>query len=109
MKKMVGLFAGLLLALSAGAGFAQGDKAMNKKPAAETKSSDQTKAKKDDKIDINSATDKELAQLPGIGEARAVAIVKGRPYKGKDELVDKKILGKSVYDKIKDKIIAKQQ
>lgn len=60
-------------------------------------------------IDINSATEKELDALPGIGEARAKAIIKGRPYKGKDELVQKKIIPKSEYDKIKDKIIAKQK
>ena len=60
-------------------------------------------------LDINSASEKELDALPGIGEARAKAIVKNRPYKGKDELVQKKIIPQSVYDGIKDKIIAKQK
>ncbi|QJR14444.1 ComEA family DNA-binding protein [Usitatibacter palustris] len=60
-------------------------------------------------MDINSASAKELATLPGIGEARATAIVKGRPYKGKNELADKKIIPESVYEGIKDKIIAKQK
>jgi len=59
-------------------------------------------------MDINSASEKELASLKGIGEARSKAIVKGRPYKGKDELVQKKIIPQSVYDEIKDQIIAKQ-
>ena len=59
-------------------------------------------------MDINSATAKQLATLDGIGEARSAAIVKGRPYNGKDDLVNKKILTQEVYDKIKDKIIAKQ-
>lgn len=59
-------------------------------------------------MDINSATAKELATLEGIGDARSAAIVKGRPYKGKDELVEKKIIPQDVYDKIKEKIIAKQ-
>jgi competence protein ComEA len=59
-------------------------------------------------IDINSASEKELASLDGIGEARAKAIVKGRPYKGKNELKDKKIIPESVYNGIQDKIIAKQ-
>ncbi len=36
-------------------------------------------------IDINSAKADELMKLDGIGEARAAAIIKGRPYKGKDE------------------------
>jgi DNA uptake protein ComE-like DNA-binding protein len=65
-------------------------------------------AKKAELMDINSASEKDLATLKGIGEARSKAIVKGRPYKGKDELVQKKILTQSVYDGIKDQIIAKQ-
>jgi DNA uptake protein ComE-like DNA-binding protein len=61
-------------------------------------------------IDINSAPKDELvAKLPGIGTARADAIIKGRPYKGKDELVQKKIIPQSVYNGIKDKIIARQK
>ncbi|OAI28750.1 DNA-binding protein [Methylosinus sp. R-45379] len=60
-------------------------------------------------LDINSATKEELNALHGIGEARSVAIIKGRPYKGKDELYQKNILPKGVYEKIKDKIIAKQK
>ena len=59
-------------------------------------------------MDINSATAKQLATLDGIGEARSAAIVKGRPYGGKDDLVNKKVLTQDVYDKIKDKIIARQ-
>ena len=60
-------------------------------------------------LDINTATKKQLAALPGIGDARSDAIIKGRPYKGKDELVQKNIIPDSVYQGIKDKIIAKQK
>lgn len=59
-------------------------------------------------VDINSASEKELAALPKIGDAKAKAIVKNRPYRGKDDLVDKKILTQSEYDAIKDQLIAKQ-
>jgi DNA uptake protein ComE-like DNA-binding protein len=59
-------------------------------------------------IDINTASEKELASLPGIGDARATAIVKNRPYKGKNELKDRKIIPESVYNGIQDKVIAKQ-
>jgi competence protein ComEA len=59
-------------------------------------------------MDINSASEKDLATLKGIGDVRAKAIVKGRPYKGKDELVQKKIIPQNVYDDIKEQIIAKQ-
>lgn len=60
-------------------------------------------------MDINSATAKQLATLDGIGDVRSAAIIKGRPYSGKDDLVNKKILTQAVYDVIKDKIIAKQK
>ena len=63
---------------------------------------------KDAPIDINRAKADELMTLKGIGEARAAAIIKGRPYARKDELVQKKILPEAVYNEIKDKIIAKQ-
>jgi competence protein ComEA len=61
-----------------------------------------------DLIDINTATKAQLDVLPGIGPARADAIIKGRPYRGKDELVKKHIIPESVYDGIKEKIIAHQ-
>ena len=60
-------------------------------------------------IDINTASKKQLSALPGIGDARSDAIIKGRPYKGKDELVQKNVIPDSVYQQIKDKIIAKQK
>jgi DNA uptake protein ComE-like DNA-binding protein len=82
-----------------------------KKTEAPAKKADAPKvdAPKADLMDINSASEKDLASLPGIGEVRAKAIVKGRPYKGKNELADKKIIPQKVYDEIKDKIIAKQK
>ncbi len=60
-------------------------------------------------LDINSASKDELKALKGIGDVRADAIIKGRPYKGKDELVQKNIVPQAVYNDIKDQIIAKQK
>jgi competence protein ComEA len=60
-------------------------------------------------LDINSATKEQLDALPGIGTARADAIIKGRPYKGKDDLVQKGIIPQNIYDGIKDKIVARQR
>jgi competence protein ComEA len=78
-------------------------------PAPKASESKMAPAPKAELLDINSATSDQLDALPGIGKAYSAKIIAGRPYKGKDELVQKSIVPQATYDKIKDKIIAKQK
>ena len=77
-----------------------------KAPAADSKMAPAPKA---ELLDINSASADELKALKGIGDAYSAKIIAGRPYKGKDELVQKNIVPEKTYAEIKDKIIAKQK
>ena len=97
--RLVVLF--LMFLLMAGSGFAQ-----EKKTTTQTQT--QTTQKKTDLLDINSASKQDLMQLPGIGDALSQKIIDNRPYRAKNELVQKKIIPQATYDKISDKIIAKQ-
>lgn len=57
------------------------------------------------KVNINNASQQELEALPGIGPVTASKIISGRPYQTTDELLNKKVISKAVFEKIKDSVV----
>jgi DNA uptake protein ComE-like DNA-binding protein len=98
-KILVALFALSLISGMAFAGVKGGQKTAKKDTAAASA----------DLLDINSATKDQLDALPGIGATYSQKIIDGRPYAKKTDLVRKKVVPQATYNKIKDKIIAKQK
>lgn len=57
------------------------------------------------KVNINTATQAELESLPDIASVRASSIISGRYYQTVEDLLNKKVVSKAVYEKIKDQIV----
>ncbi|OGK15533.1 hypothetical protein A2690_01215 [Candidatus Roizmanbacteria bacterium RIFCSPHIGHO2_01_FULL_39_12b] len=55
-------------------------------------------------VNINTSSNSQLDNLPGVGEKTIEKIIAGRPYQNILELREKKIVGKAVFEKIKDLI-----
>lgn len=53
-------------------------------------------------VGLNSGSEKDLEGLPGIGPASAQKIIDSRPYRSVDDLLSKKVVSKSVFEKVKD-------
>jgi DNA uptake protein ComE-like DNA-binding protein len=61
------------------------------------------------RTDINHATTDELLNVPGMTRSWAGRIVRFRPYRTKQDLVDRGVLSSEVYDRIKDYVIAHRE
>jgi DNA uptake protein ComE-like DNA-binding protein len=113
MKKLYTLLFATVLSLSFAASGITADQkpvpaAVKTTPAATQKAEPAPAAAKQELLDINTASEAELKDLAGIGDVYAKKIIAGRPYAKKDQLLTKKVVPQATYDKIKDKIIAKQ-
>jgi DNA uptake protein ComE-like DNA-binding protein len=62
---------------------------------------------RDHPLDLNTATNDQLLSLPGITAAQADRIIADRPYTDPHQLVSKRILSQTEYDKIADRLTAK--
>jgi competence protein ComEA len=60
----------------------------------------------DARVDINHATLDELLKVPGMTRSWAGRIVRFRPYRTKQDLLDRGVVSSEVYDRIRDNIVA---
>jgi competence protein ComEA len=60
-----------------------------------------------EKVNINTANKEMLEALPGIGPAKAQAIIEGRPYQTPEDIMKVKGIKQGTFDKIKDQITVK--
>ena len=65
-----------------------------------------TPSAKGQTVDLNSASKKDLAALPGVGPDYAQSIIDACPFNAKEDLLKKKILPQASYDKIQDRLSA---
>ncbi|HEY1580854.1 MAG TPA: helix-hairpin-helix domain-containing protein [Terracidiphilus sp.] len=77
-------------------------------PVAESQSKPAAPAP-EDRLDINTATIDQLMKVPGLTRTWAARIIRYRPYRGKNDLIDRGVVTSQVYDRAKDYIIAHRQ
>jgi competence protein ComEA len=101
MIRKIALAAALFAAAPA---FAQTATAPAARPVAPTALRQTAATPETMRLDINAATQEQLAGLKGFTPAFAEAIVKGRPFKSVDELTSRKIIPADVFAQIKDQV-----
>ncbi len=76
--------------------------AITQQPAYKTRATPPPEAR----VDVNHATVDELIKVPGMTQTWAQRIVRFRPYRTKQDLLDRGVVTSEVYDRIKDYVIA---
>jgi len=61
------------------------------------------------RIDINHAGEGQLMKVPGMTRSWAARIMRFRPYRTKQDLLDRGVVTAAVYDRIKDFVIAHRE
>ncbi|TAN41295.1 MAG: DNA-binding protein [Nitrospirae bacterium] len=78
-----------------------------KAPAGAEKPAAQSKLAPGEKVNLNTASKEQLEKLPGIGPAKAQAIIDGRPYNAPEDVMKVKGIKEGIFNKIKDSITVK--
>jgi DNA uptake protein ComE-like DNA-binding protein len=63
---------------------------------------------RDKPLDLNTATKEQLLSLPGMTPEEADRVIARRPYNDPGELVTRRVMPKTEYDKISDRVTAKR-
>ncbi len=61
------------------------------------------------KVDLNTASVQELMQVPGMTRTWAARVVRFRPYRAKNNLLDRGVLPPAVYDRVKEFIVVHRE
>jgi DNA uptake protein ComE-like DNA-binding protein len=100
--RTAGLRAALILAIICWAACTHGQDNAHRQAAA----SSATVPPPEQRLDINHATLDELSRVPGLSRVWAARIVRFRPYRTKEDLLDKGVVTSAVYDRIRNFVIA---
>lgn len=60
----------------------------------------------EDRVDLNHASIEELLKIPGMTRTWAQRIIRFRPYRSKQDLVEQGILPGDVYNRIREYVVA---